>query len=126
MFSVKGDLVVDPFLGTGTTMWAAMAAARNCAGYEIERGLRRQMHATADRLVDYANARIGKRIEAHVDFVNQNRRSKAAFKYTNRYYQFPVMTRQEVDICLNPLTRIEMCANQGYKVRYSSQRSPSF
>ena len=47
MFSVKGDTVVDPFLGIGTTMWAAMAAGRNCIGYEIEARLR-------DEIVSYS------------------------------------------------------------------------
>jgi DNA modification methylase len=29
MFSVKGDLVLDPFVGSGTTILAAMCAGRN-------------------------------------------------------------------------------------------------
>ena len=36
MYSVKADVVLDPFLGTGTTMAAAMASARNSIGYEID------------------------------------------------------------------------------------------
>jgi len=39
MFSVKGDTVLDPFLGSGTTMRAANDAQRNCIGYEIEENL---------------------------------------------------------------------------------------
>ena len=35
MFSVIGDTVVDPFLGTGTTMKVAMNTHRNSIGYEI-------------------------------------------------------------------------------------------
>lgn len=35
MFSVIGDTVVDPFLGTGTTMKVAMEIHRNSIGYEI-------------------------------------------------------------------------------------------
>ena len=37
MYSVKGDLILDPFLGIGTTVAAAMASGRNSIGYEIER-----------------------------------------------------------------------------------------
>ncbi len=37
MFSFVGDVVLDPFLGTGTTMLAAMRHARNSIGYEIEK-----------------------------------------------------------------------------------------
>jgi modification methylase len=36
MFSFVGDVVLDPFLGSGTTMLAAMRHGRNCIGYEID------------------------------------------------------------------------------------------
>ena len=36
MFSFVGDTVLDPFLGSGTTMLAAMKANRNSIGVEIE------------------------------------------------------------------------------------------
>jgi DNA modification methylase len=36
MFSVKDDLVLDPFLGSGTTSKAAMLNDRNSVGYEID------------------------------------------------------------------------------------------
>jgi modification methylase len=35
MFSFVGDTVLDPFQGSGTTVKAALAAARNGVGYEI-------------------------------------------------------------------------------------------
>ncbi len=34
MFSVEGDRVLDPFAGTGTTLWAAAEAHRNAVGVE--------------------------------------------------------------------------------------------
>ena len=36
MFSFVGDTVLDPFLGTGTTMVAAAKWGRNCIGYEVD------------------------------------------------------------------------------------------
>jgi DNA modification methylase len=36
MFSFVGDTVLDPFLGTGTTMVAAMRHGRNSIGYEVD------------------------------------------------------------------------------------------
>jgi site-specific DNA-methyltransferase (adenine-specific) len=36
MFSFVGDTVLDPFVGTGTTMVAAAQAARNSIGVEID------------------------------------------------------------------------------------------
>jgi DNA modification methylase len=39
MFSVKGDTVLDPFLGSGTTTKAAVRNERNSVGYEIDESL---------------------------------------------------------------------------------------
>ena len=36
MYAAKGDVVLDPFLGTGTTTYAAMASGRNSIGYEMD------------------------------------------------------------------------------------------
>ncbi|MCW3998990.1 MAG: site-specific DNA-methyltransferase [Candidatus Bathyarchaeota archaeon] len=36
MFSVRGETVLDPFLGSGTTMKAAMQTGRCCVGYELD------------------------------------------------------------------------------------------
>ena len=38
MFSFAGDLVLDPFLGTGSTTVAAVACGRNSTGVEIDAG----------------------------------------------------------------------------------------
>jgi DNA modification methylase len=39
MFSVKGDIVLDPFLGSGTTVKLAMQNERNSIGYETDETL---------------------------------------------------------------------------------------
>ena len=36
MFSVVGDTVLDPFAGTGTTLWAAHELGRNSVGIEVD------------------------------------------------------------------------------------------
>lgn len=126
MFSVKGDVVVDPFLGIGTTMWAAAAAARNCTGYEIEAALRAEIQTAIDRLVPYANARIHQRLEDHVNYVKQNKNDKKQFKYTNRHYHFPVKTRQETEIFINPLVSLQTSGGDVFTVTYSTQAAQSF
>ena len=126
MFSVKGDTVVDPFLGIGTTMWAAMAAGRNCVGYEMQAGLRKEIYALANSIVDYANDRIDRRIQAHVDYVKQNQGHQSIFKYTNSHHRFPVKTRQEIDMAIYRLAAIQKIANDGFEVIYSSESTPPF
>jgi DNA modification methylase len=39
MFSVKGDTVLDPFLGSGTTVKLAISTERNSIGYETDESL---------------------------------------------------------------------------------------
>jgi modification methylase len=36
MFSIVGDTVLDPFAGTGTTLWCALRLGRNAVGAEID------------------------------------------------------------------------------------------
>lgn len=52
MFSFYGDTVLDPFVGTGTTMLAALEAARNSIGVEIDPGY-----------VEVARARLQDRLQ---------------------------------------------------------------
>jgi len=40
LFSFHGETVLDPFLGSGTTMKVAQELGRNSWGYEIDRGLK--------------------------------------------------------------------------------------
>jgi len=40
MFSIIGDTILDPFLGTGTTIKVAMQLNRNSIGYEIDKNFR--------------------------------------------------------------------------------------
>jgi DNA modification methylase len=40
LFSFHGETVLDPFLGSGTTMKAAQELGRNSWGYEIDRSLK--------------------------------------------------------------------------------------
>jgi site-specific DNA-methyltransferase (cytosine-N4-specific) len=39
MFSIKGETVLDPFLGSATTLKIANEIGRNCIGYEIDKKL---------------------------------------------------------------------------------------
>ncbi len=49
MFSVAGDTVLDPFAGTGTTLWAALRLGRDAIGVEIDPKVYRELEAEARR-----------------------------------------------------------------------------
>jgi len=121
MFSVKGDTVVDPFLGIGTTMWAAMTSGRDCIGYELEGGLRDEIDVIKHTILPFANEKIKNRIGNHLDYLDANIGPKGGFNYKNAYYNFPVKTRQETEILLNPLMTIETIAKNSFEVTYSDK-----
>ena len=126
MYSAKGDTVVDPFLGTGTTMAAAMATGRNSIGFEIESGFRDEILSIQDSIVETANDRIDRRIKSHLEFVQRKSEEKGKLKYLNTPYKFPVMTRQEMDLFFNPLEHIAQIDNAAMEVTYSDAPGENF
>ena len=119
MYSAKGDTVVDPFLGTGTTMHSAMASGRNSIGYEIESGFRDVVLAKNNTIVATSNDQIRNRIQNHLDYLESRSDDKAKFKYLNKHYKFPVMTRQEVELFFNPLESIKHMKDDTLQVQYA-------
>ncbi len=122
MFSVKGDTVLDPFLGTGTTMWAAMTAARNSLGFEMDYGFRNNILAKAAGLVNLSNEIIGDRIERHMEFIHNRYETRGGFKYKNKHYHFPVVTKQETELLLNPVVKVDVYKEDArFKVDHASE-----
>lgn len=126
MFSVKGDTVLDPFFGIGTTMFAAIAAGRNSTGYEIDRNLQQFTNSKLDGIVDFSNKRIHRRLNNHFEFVENRFNSKGKFKYKNKNYLFPVMTRQELDIIINKVDLIEVIDDNTIESSYSGAPQSEF
>ncbi len=60
-YSCVGDLVLDPFLGTGTTMKAARALGRRCVGYEVQ-GEFRRLIASKTAILSPNLERFGKEV----------------------------------------------------------------
>lgn len=119
MFSTYGDLVVDPFMGSGTTMIAAMCSARNSIGYEIDKGLQSAILEKIANVPAMANKIIRKRVEAHYDFVRERQKTKGNLKYTSRRYGFPVVTRQEEDMRFYQLQNIQYQSSLKYQIGYT-------
>ncbi|MCE2440708.1 MAG: site-specific DNA-methyltransferase [Candidatus Latescibacteria bacterium] len=118
MFSVKEDLVLDPFLGTGTSMAAAMASCRNSIGYEIDANFGTALAARTTDIVASSNQIIDERLARHIEFVKGRTVAGRALKYRNEIYGFPVMTRQEVGLLINDVREIRMLSNQQLELLY--------
>ena len=121
MFSVKNDNVLDPFFGIGTTMYAAMAAGRNSIGYEIDQNLGEHIMPKNSGIVGFSNKRIQKRLEKHLEFVEDKFQKKGKFKYVNNHYLFPVVTNQESELIINDLLSIEQTDKTSFEVTYSNK-----
>jgi modification methylase len=107
MYSVKGDMVLDPFLGTGTSMAAAMAGARNSIGFEIDKTLEDSINLIKDDIVEFSNKVIKERLNNHIGFVAKRVLLKKELKHRNEHYGFPVVTKQEKLIVFNNLVSVK-------------------
>jgi DNA modification methylase len=109
MFSLQEDLVFDPFLGTGTTSFAAMAAGRSSIGIERDPDLPQAPLAhlgnpeapaafapgLIDRLASFPRSRLAEQRERAGEI--EERSSRA---HRNDWYAMPVVTAQETSAVL--------------------------
>ncbi len=100
MYSMAMDTVLDPFVGTGTTMCAAAATGRHSLGYEVVEGLLPEIKASMAMAPDIGAATAASRLAAHQEFAEERLRAGKTVKYNNEYYQCPVITRQERELRL--------------------------
>ncbi|UCE80463.1 MAG: site-specific DNA-methyltransferase [Methanobacteriota archaeon] len=114
MYSAKHDVVLDPFLGTGTTTLAAMASVRNSIGYEMDGTLLEVIRQRLNGFESMANEFIGRRIEAHKEFV-----ADRDCKFVNRPHGFRCTSVQETDIRFNRLDSIDAANSTDVKAAYS-------
>lgn len=98
MFSLIGDTVLDPFLGTGTTMAAAIALARSSVGVEREPSLLATIRETARQALVVGRDRILRRLAEHRAFVAEREAAGKPFKHRNERYGLRVVTGQETQL----------------------------
>jgi len=106
MYSVKGDTVLDPFLGTGTTTFAAISSERHSIGIEYDVNFSSMIFDGLKNLCKTANSGITKRLEDHIAFCEEYQKEKGSLKYKNECFGFPVMTKQEIDLDLKHISKI--------------------
>ncbi|MBR3564731.1 MAG: site-specific DNA-methyltransferase [Paludibacteraceae bacterium] len=109
MYSQKGDVVLDPFLGLGTTTLAAIILQRNSIGYEIDTKLSKAITANIKRFYQaQPNQILQKRLKMHMHFIHERKESNKEVKYFNNNIQCPVMTNQETDISFENLNTLKI------------------
>ena len=119
MYSMKYDIVLDPFVGTGTTLEAAALTQRNAIGIEIDKNYQEIILKKIMSTSDNSSKINQKRITAHLKFVEKRLNANKTFKYNNDYYNFPVMTAQEKKLYLHEIKEINEESINRYNVSYS-------
>lgn len=117
MFSLKGETVLDPFLGTGTSMAAAMATARNSVGFEIDANFKELYNERFKDIVQSSNETIQSRLNNHHEFIEKENQ-KRSLRHLNKKYGFYVVTKQETEITFDKLTGINNRGNGQFKITY--------
>jgi DNA modification methylase len=119
MYALRGDTVLDPFLGTGSTMIAAMAAGRDSIGVEIDGSLTSSIQSGMDEMIPWANARIDQRLAAHDTFVAEREKGHGPLRHRNVYYGFPVVTGQETRLWIDRPVAVRSTGQDVYSVDYT-------
>lgn len=112
MFSLQGDTICDPFLGTGTTSLVAMASARHSLGLEIDPGLQPLIASRVAGTESELNQFTQRRYEKHLGFVqerSENGKQKDCAHY-NEQLDIPVVTSQETDLKLPWIENLQLIA----------------
>jgi len=126
MYSAKGDTVLDPFLGTGTTTAAAITSGRNSIGYEIDPTLKNAINRIKDVIIDSSRQLIRRRLAKHIEFVVHRLKTKGGLKYDNEHYGFPVITAQEKELIFNDPLNISRPEAGIFEVEYSDKPQKEF
>jgi len=112
MYSVKNDVVLDPFLGTGTTLFSSVASERNSIGVELDASFRDFIFNNLRKIEKMSVARLHKRYNDHMNFIKEYISKKGPTKYTNSNHGFPVVTKQETNIELNVVNSLHRDQDQ--------------
>lgn len=115
MYSVLGDTVLDPFLGTGTTLLAAAACGRNCLGYELEANFGSYIRQNLTGNPALLNSFNLKRLQNHQEFLQTCTKE---LKHRNTFFDFPVVTGQETKLELTFIKQVTANSETDFSVSY--------
>jgi len=125
MYSVYGDVVLDPFAGTGTTQAAAVIAGRSSIGVEQSTALTDTIRDRIVGAVETGEQQARGRLAAHMDFVSRHRAAGKSLKHHNTVHDVPVVTRQEATLCLTAPSALTSCEQDTFKVTHTTVETAS-
>lgn len=118
MYSLQGDTVLDPFVGTGTTSLAAVICNRNSVGYDIDQSfVDLSLSNLSSISIKVQNNIITSRLLAHKEFVEERAKNKEV-KHYNEHIGAAVITSQEREIALCYLNDVEVVEDNQVVAEY--------
>lgn len=120
MYSLRGDKVVDPFGGTGTTMFAAMVTGRNSIHIEVNPGMAGIIREGTREIISVSRELVKKRLIDHQHFIEDYTARKKSPLYEHPVYGFPVVTSQETDLQLQTVSKIAEVEEFLFRVEYEN------
>lgn len=117
MYSIQGDTICDPFLGTGTTTLAAMINGRSSVGFEIDPSFCEVIESKLKQVQRINKSMVTKRLQKHESFISETSRSLVK-GYMVQNYDLPVITKQEQQITLPLISKVQNSGKNKYKVTY--------
>lgn len=119
MYSLYGDTVLDPFVGTGTTTLGAMAAARNSLGVENDATLEPVIRDSVHECVTLGSQRLQARLTSHEEFVKARLKEGKEFRHQNAEYGFHIVTAQEARLRLYAPKKLVETSPLRFEVEYA-------
>lgn len=118
MYSVQNDLVLDPFLGTGTTTIAAICSGRNSIGCELDPNFKEIIESRINETVKFSKELVMQRLKNHQKFVEEREREKGQLKHVSNNYNFKVVTNQEKLMSFPILKKVINVGNNLFECDY--------
>ena len=118
MHTIYGDTILDPFLGTGSSTAAAIAACRNSIGVDIEEDLKNTIIDAIQASIKLGRKRTLDRLANHREFISDRINSGKKIKHQNTNHDFGVVTSQETDILMSIPKKSQSVAALKYEVDY--------
>lgn len=111
MYSVEGDVVLDPFAGLATTNIACMVSNRNSIGIDINVEIAKLAADNMNMDITVLNNIVYARIRRHLNFIESLSEEKKSKCYINIPHGFSVKTRQESAIEIEQLSSVKRTDN---------------